>query len=82
MCVSQRSLDKQERKGEARTNNIGIISLQDLVVLIQHFLQRAVTLGLGFLNQAPDRLHTLVVVSETGDEALEALVGGLVISRS
>jgi hypothetical protein len=66
----------------AGTNNIGIILFQYLVVLLQNFLQRRVALGLGFLHQAPERLHPLVVVSETGDEASEALVGGLVISRS
>jgi hypothetical protein len=66
----------------ARTNNVGVVLAQYLIVLLQHFLQLAVALGLGLLDQPLEGLHPLVVVAETGDEALEALVRGLVIPRS
>jgi hypothetical protein len=55
-----------------RTNNVGVIPAQDLIVFLQDILQFTVVLGLGLLHEPPERLHPLVVVPEAGEEAPEA----------
>lgn len=77
--MSSHSLDKQWTK-ERIAHNVGIICGQNLIVSLQHTLQRSVIEGLCLFYQPAQCLHPLIVGSEAADEAREAFVGSTFIS--